>query len=90
MDPSSPDTKDRIERVVDRIAGVRARTRRLSRQIAEHAGHFVDDELVERSGPEQGQPLGREGRVEWLSRLATLHRCYCAACEEEVELPVLE
>ena len=89
MDPSSPDTSQRIERVSERIDCVRARTRALSRQIAALTGQFVDDALFEPSGPRRGQRLARQGRIEWLSRLAKLHRSYCAACHEEVELHAL-
>ena len=86
MDPSLPETSERIDRVAKKIAGVRSRTRMLSGQIAVLARQFLDDEFLEESGPEQGQPLAREGRIEWLTRLAGLHRSYCAACEEELAL----
>ena len=89
VDPRSAELDERSARVTERIRGVRARTRVLSGHIAELTRQFLDDDLVEQSGPDQGKPLGREGRIEWLVRLAQLHRSYCAASEEEAELQAL-
>jgi len=89
MDESPAVTTQRVERVSQRILGVRARTKVLSEHIAELSRQFLDDEFTETSGPDQGQPLTREGRVAWLSRLAGLHRSYCSACDEEAQLQAL-
>ena len=85
----SPKAAAQPDRVIERIRDVRARTRALSNHIAELTRQFLDDELVEQSGPEKGRPLAREGRIAWLSRLAKLHRSYCTACEEEAHLQAL-
>ena len=93
MDEGPAQTRERIDRVRERILGVRARTRVLSDHIAELARQFLDDELIEpagsESGPERGQPMARQGRIEWLGRLAGLHRSYCSACDEELQLQAL-
>ena len=89
MDSFSPATTKRVERVIDRIESVRARTRLLSHDIAELTRQFLDDDLVEQSGPRAGQPLARSGRIAWLARLAKRHRSYCAACDEEIQLQAL-
>ena len=86
----SPDGVDaRTIRVGKRIRVVRQRTRVLSERIAELTRQFLDDDFVYRSGAQQGQPLARQDRLTWLSRLAALHRSYCAACDEEVRLQAL-
>ena len=89
MDPRSDGFDERTLRVSERIQSVRARTRVLSGRIADLTRLFLDDDLVTSSGPQQGQRLSRPGRIQWLSRLALLHRSYCAACDEEAQLQAL-
>jgi len=89
QDPCSQGADPRTLRVSGRIRAVRARTRVLSARMAELTSQFLDADLVQQSGPEQGRPLTRQGRLTWLSRLAALHRSYCAACDEEVRLQAL-
>ena len=88
-DTRSAQASAQLDRVAGRIRDVRARTRALSNHIAELTRQFLDDALVEQSGPGKGRPLAREGRIEWLSRLAKLHRSYCTACDEEAHLQAL-
>ena len=89
QDSCSQGADPRTLRVSGRIRAVRARTRVLSARIADLTSQFLDGDLVQQSGREQGRPLTRQGRLTWLFRLAALHRSYCAACDEEVRLQAL-
>ncbi len=89
QDPCSHGADHRTLRVSGRIRAVRARTRVLSARIAELTSQFLEGDLVQQSGREPGRLLTRQGRLRWLSRLAALHRSYCAACDEEVRLQTL-
>jgi hypothetical protein len=40
-------------------------------------------------GPDSEPPGTRQRRIQWLGRLAGLHRAYFSACEEEARLQAL-
>ena len=81
--------REQVARVSERIRLVRARTRVLSRRIAEMARQFRDDDLALQPKPDPSGGPGKESRLDWLSRLAKLHRSYCSACEEEIRLQAM-
>ncbi len=69
FDPMSPEAEDQYDAVVRRLNRVRARRRRLRRELERLSLPFVEGEPRVLSGPRRGQPLSPGGRRRRLARL---------------------
>jgi predicted nucleic acid-binding Zn-ribbon protein len=72
FDPATADAEATYDRVVARLARLRAQCRRLEHAYAELERQFVTNDLVVHSGPRRGKPLTAAGRRRRLDALLDL------------------